>query len=110
MEPNQLRCRITVFGSSHCKYLSELDLSHNINISGVQCSFKYDHYSGKSFEDFLSPWGQEEVKKVVSDGPNYVILLFGGNSINTKVSRAYVMQNCTAFFQLVHDHDHQPKT
>ena len=107
--------KINVFGSSHCKYLSGVDLSgfndtsgsaiadyHYHTISGIKCRLEFFHYSGKSYEFFLAPGGAEEVRKVVANCPDYIIVLFGGNSISTTVSRAEVLKSCTEFYKMVY--------
>ena len=95
--------KITVFGSSHCKYLSKVRPNSIYTIGGFRCLFEFEHYSGMSFNNFFSSWGHDQIDRIVADRPDYLITLFGGNSISTQISRSEILTDCKEFYRLVFD-------
>lgn len=89
---------ITIFGDSHCWFLSDVD-DHELLIEGFHCNFQYFPFSGKSFDHFLTPKGYRDMQRVVSSGPDYLVVILGGNSISTEVERSTVLDQCSQFYE-----------
>ena len=95
--------KITVFGSSHAKYLSNVRPNLIYTIGGFRCTFKFEHFSGLSFNHFLNSWGHGQIDRIVAERPDYLITLFGGNSISTQITRSQILTDCKEFYKIVSD-------
>ena len=93
--------KILIIGSSYCKHLKNFDRHHHKQIHGINTEFVYRDFSGKSFDYFLQrPFLIDEVLK---EEPDYILSIFGGNSISTTVPKKLVLENCRDFYNLLSD-------
>ena len=91
--------RVLAFGSSLARDLGDFDQQKSRIIAGVQVDFTYRAFPGTSYEHFLSqPWLIDEVLECQ---PDYVLTIFGGNSIKRSVEPGVLYDNARAFFNLL---------
>ena len=91
-----------IFGSSLARDLRYLDRQRSFIISGHRVEFTYAPFTGKSYEYFID--NPSKISQVLrSNRPNYIIVIFGGNSISTKVPTRVVLKNCQIFFELLRE-------
>lgn len=93
--------KLLLFGSSHVAYLRNYDITRVHHLSGEKVRFIYRPFSGKSFEFFINnPYLIDRVLRCV---PDYILVLFGGNSIKYTVQKSEVLTNCRIFYEILHE-------
>ena len=95
--------KLLIFGSSISRDLKNFDTRKFYKINGVQFKFIYRDFSGKSFEHFLKPKNHYLLDSVLSCRPDYVLVIFGGNSINAFVERDSVLDAARDFYSLLNE-------
>ena len=91
--------KLLIFGSSYCKYLSRYDKIRYHKIGKNLVKFEYEYFSGKSYEYFIDD--PNKIDDVLSCKPDFVLVIFGGNSISTKRPKQQLLINCRTFYQLL---------
>ena len=92
--------KILVFGSSYCRDICEVDKVHNRVFHGINVEFIHRFFPGKSFEYFLET--PSRIDTVLSSNPDYILVLFGGNSISTITPKKEILDNCRDFYDILY--------
>ena len=91
--------KLLVFGSSHAKRLMWYDKAKFCRIKDTPVKFYYNHNSGKSFEYFLE--NPTEIDRALKICPDFIVVIFGGNSINFASDKQSLIRPCTQFYDLL---------
>lgn len=88
-----------IFGSSLARDIRDYDQKHQYLIAGYTVTTKYACFRGKSYEYFIDhPWEFDEVLKCK---PDLIVVIFGANSISTKLEKKDLLINCRTFYELL---------
>ena len=93
--------KVVLFGSSFFKYLSFHDKKRIHDVGNAKAHFYYQHFSGKSFEDFMND--ANSIDRVLRSIPDIVVVHFGGNSISNTRTKRELIDNCTRFYDLLRE-------
>ena len=93
--------KILVFGSSLASGLESYDTQRNYFLKGYSVEFLYSSHRGKSYEFFIDK--PKTFDEILNCNPDYIVVIFGGNSISTEVPKSVVLKNCRIFYQQLYD-------
>ena len=94
---------LLLFGSSLARDLNDFDTVKIHTIAGRKVRFVYRFFPGRFFEYFLIPKKRYLINTVLKCKPDFVCVIFGGNSINWEVKWDDVLDSCKAFFGLLYE-------
>ena len=92
--------KVLVFGSSQARDLYLFDDETIHYIRAIRFKFFYKFHSGKSFEYILS--NPHLIDEALNCRPDFVIVIFGANSVSTEVEKKNVLDACRDFYQLLY--------
>ena len=93
--------RLLVFGSIYARDIKNRHPTNSLEIAGNNIDITYRCYPGKSYEFFLQ--NPHLIDAVLACVPDFVITIFGGNSITINTSKSYLVNTCKSFYQLLFD-------
>ena len=93
--------RCLTFGSSLARDIETYDQIRKYNIAGIPVIFEYACFSGKSYEYFIER--PNKIDEVLSCAPDLILVIFGANSISTKIKKRQLLKNCSTFYNLLHE-------
>ena len=93
---------LLIFGSSFVRDLSFFDRGNKIHfLAGRYVKFVYRYFPGKSFEHFLEPKNYSLIDNVIQCNPDFVCVIFGGNSIKKDLECDNILVSCRDFYTLL---------
>lgn len=92
---------VLFLGSSLTKYAEEYDDEILHYIRAIKFKFEYKYYSGKSFEYMVR--NPHLIDRALECNPDFIIVIFGANSISTKVQQKNVLDSCRDFYSILHE-------
>ena len=95
--------KLLVFGSSLARDLASFDKKRVHKVYGKQVKFIYRFFPGKSFEHFLEKRNRWKINDVLKCKPDFICVIFGGNSIKMGINWDDVLVSCRNFYQLLFD-------
>ena len=93
---------VLIFGSSIARDLRNFDDTRVYYINGQRTRFIYRVFPGKSFEYFLVPKNKWLIANVLKCKPDFVCVMFGGNSIKMGIEWKDVLTSCREFYGLLY--------
>ena len=93
--------KLLIFGSSLVRDLQFFDTEDFHFIRAIRFKFIYRPYSGQSFEYILAK--PHLIDKALKCKPDYVLVIFGANSISTEVEKKTVLESCRNFYNLLYE-------
>ena len=91
--------KLLVFGSSHAKRLMWYDRKKFYSIKDTPVKLYYKHFTGQSFEYFLK--NPHEIENAIACCPDFVVVIFGGNSVCFSSTKQSLVGACTQFYDLL---------
>ena len=103
--------KLLILGSSLARDLSWYYPESEYTIGGKTVKICYESFIGKSFEYFVD--NPKKIDKILcSHEPQLILVIFGANSISTRVPKKKLLENCRDFYQLLKNSvlNHCPET
>ena len=93
--------RLLIIGSSYARDIRNRYPFQSQEIAGNTVEIYYKFFPGKSYEYMLD--NPNLIDSALSCVPDFIVTIFGGNSISNNTSKAYLIDKCRSFYQLLHD-------